>query len=115
MKYHFQYCNAIRLPQIAQQVSKMGYDSPTFSCMVSLPVAVMLRDQAVWFLLKEKFPSLMADEKLDCVTLLKDVWKFIFAPKLAVKLDKKFEFNSSPFQIQIHVLYKDEDSECRCL
>jgi len=83
--------------------------------MVSLPVCLMLREQSVWFSLVEKFPQLLTGQKLDFVTSLKDVWKFLFCQTLEAKLGKKFEFNSSPFQITIHVLYKDETSECNCL
>ena len=83
--------------------------------MVSLPVSVMLREQAVWFLLKEKFPKQLADQKLDHVTNLKDVWKFIFSHSMEERLNKTFEFNSSPFQVQINVLYKNEDEECKAL
>ena len=104
------------LPQICQQVFDMDYDSPTFSCMVSLPVAVMLREQAAWFLLTEKIPQLLdSNLKVEYVTSLKDVWKFVYAKTFEAKLNNKFEYNSSPFQIQLHVLYEDEETECNAL
>lgn len=84
--------------------------------MVSLPVAIMLREQAVWFLLVEKFPDLLSKNwKIDHVTSLKDVWKFVYTELLEQKLNKQLEYSSSPFQIQINILYKDEDMECRAL
>jgi hypothetical protein len=84
--------------------------------MVSLPVAIMLREQAVWFLVTEKFPVLLSTNfKIDQVTSLKDVWKFVFSEALELKLKKKFEYSSSSFQIQVNVLYQDEISECGAL
>ncbi len=84
--------------------------------MVSLPVAIMLREQAVWFLLTEKFPELLSNNlKIEYVTSLKDVWKMVYTETLEKKLRKKLEYNSSPFQVQINVLYQDEESECSAL
>lgn len=93
------------------------YDSTTFSCMVSLPVAIMLREQCCWFMLTEKFPELIVTHKLkiEYVTSLKDVWKMVFTEMLEKKVKKQLEYNSSPFQVQINVLYQDEESECRAL
>ncbi|XP_046459555.1 tRNA pseudouridine synthase Pus10-like isoform X2 [Daphnia pulex] len=102
--------------EISQRVIESDYDSPTFSCMVSLPVAIMLREQAVWFLVTEKFPELLSTNfKIDHVTSLKDVWKFVFSEALELKLKKKLEYSSSSFQIQVNVLYQDEISECGAL
>ena len=84
--------------------------------MVSVPVATMIREQAVCFQLNDKFPELKSNiTKIDLVTTLKDVWKFMFTETLGKKLNKKLEYNSSPFQIQVNVLYQDEDSECGAL
>lgn len=94
----------------------MDYDSPTFSCMISLPVAIILREQAVWYLLTEKIPHLLTcNLRVDYVTSLKDVWKFVFTEMFEEKLNKKLEYSSSPFQVQISVLYEDEERECSAL
>ena len=97
---------------------KADYDSPSFSCMVSLPVSLMMREQAAWFHLTAKFPQLLLPEikaSAEQITNLKDVWKFAFTETMALKLGKQFEFNSSPFQVTVNVCYKDDESECACL
>ena len=102
--------------KIAKHVIESDYDSPTFACMVSLPIAIMLREQAVWFLITEKFPKLLPPNfTVDHVTSLKDVWKFVFSEMLEFKLKKKLAHSSSSFQIQVSVLYPDEISECGAL
>lgn len=84
--------------------------------MVSLPVAIILREQAVWFMLTEKIPELLFNNlKIEYVTSLKDVWKYVYTDILEEKLHKTLEYSSSPFQVQINVLYQDEDSECGAL
>ncbi|KZS19858.1 putative tRNA pseudouridine synthase Pus10 [Daphnia magna] len=110
------FIKEVFIDEVCQQVLKFDCDSATFSCMVSLPVAIMLREQAVWFLLTEKFPDLLSKNlKIDYVTSLKDVWKFVFTEALEKKLNKQLEHSSSPFQIHISILYKDEISECGAL
>ena len=69
---------------------KADYDSPSFSCMVSLPASVMIREQAAWFQLIAKFPQLLTSFSkvaYEHVTNLKDVWKYAFTETMASKLD----------------------------
>lgn len=102
--------------QVSCKVSEASYDSPTFTCMLSIPVGIMLREQAVWFLLLEQFPVPLAGSyKLEQVTALKDVWKFVFSEKMQEKLGKSFEYNSSPFQINVQICHRDDESECSAL
>lgn len=76
----------------------------------------MLREQAAWFHLHEKFTQFsLGSFKLDQVTALKDVWKFMFTETMQTKLGKTFEYNSSPFQITVNICYKDDTTECGVL
>lgn len=84
--------------------------------MVSLPASVMLREHAVWLLVTDKYPEILSDAvKADHITSLKDVWKFVTTRTIEEKIQKQSEINTSPLQVQINLVYKNDEQECNCL
>lgn len=99
-----------------ERIIKADYDAVTFNCTISLPIALMLREHAIWLMLVEEFPNIYKTEvKTEYVTSLKDVWKYINVEDIGEKINKRFELNNSPFQVQINVLWADDEKECKTL
>ena len=97
-------------------IIKADYDAESFTVHVTYPVALLLREHAVWLKLMEKFPETYKNlVKTDYVTSLKDAWKYVNCEAMGKLIDKKFEYNDSPFVVQVNLLYNDDNSECSCL
>jgi len=104
------------LDEVCQQINENNYDSKTYSCMLSLPAAVMLREHAAWLLVTDKYQDILSDAvKADHITSLKDVWKFITTATIEETIGKTSEINTSPLQVQVNLNYKHDEQECSCL
>ncbi|XP_025834214.1 putative tRNA pseudouridine synthase Pus10 [Agrilus planipennis] len=90
------------------------YDSKTFTCSVSMPVNILLREHLVKIDLKRKFPDFYKDDTQE--TQLNKIWKVVIKNKLASKLNKTFQ-NSviCNFSVNIILDYEDEDQELKLL
>lgn len=93
------------------------YDSKVFTCSISMPACIMLREKSVRISLEEKFPKyftegpfLMCTKQFKTNNLFVDrqeiplnkAWKIFFKGKLAAYLNKTFE-NSDICEFSINI------------
>lgn len=84
------------------------YDSETFTCSISMPACIMLREKSMRIKLEEKFPKYFTDGDYTCTQNKKNLlifcfiiekedlplnkaWKMVVKDKLASHIHKKFE------------------------
>ncbi|XP_031835606.1 pseudouridine synthase 10 [Nomia melanderi] len=106
------------IQKIQTEVEKQNYDSDTFSCALTIPTCVSLRERILHAKWIDKF-SLIKDElhqlkrKLETI---KDIWKAVVTPKLEKAVNKKVDLiTPSAFLIEIILSYKENDKECEAL
>ncbi|XP_063240755.1 tRNA pseudouridine synthase Pus10 [Bacillus rossius redtenbacheri] len=100
--------------EIAAQVG--GYDADRFALAVSLPVSLGVRAHALWLHAGERCTAEAGVRDEGDVTALKDVWKWLVAPRLARLLGKEPDGGAScGFTVSVPVAYEDEEEECRPL
>jgi len=108
------YCCSEFMNDIAGAVSEQDFEYSNFLCSISVPVCLVLREYGTLLALRHLMPSVFTDILRDCITPVKDVWKWVNGPKLASVL--KFPFDQrSPFEIVISFTYDYNDSECKFL
>ncbi|OAD54820.1 Putative tRNA pseudouridine synthase Pus10 [Eufriesea mexicana] len=104
--------------KIEVEVKKQNYDSETFTCALTVPVCISLRErflhiQCAMQLNFSKETLLEFRTKLQNV---KDVWKWIMTPKIEQAIMKQVNLTiSSPFLIEIILTYKCNEKECETL
>lgn len=82
------------------------YDSKTFTCSISMPASIMVRERSLRLALEDKFPKYFTEEKVDIP--LNKAWKIMVKDKLVKHINKKFE-NSDicDFSINISMDYDE--------
>ena len=73
----------------------------------------MIREHAVWVMLVEKFPAkFKGRDEFEDITSLREVWKFVHSKVIGKNSGKQYAVNSSPFQVQVSILYAEDEAEC---
>ncbi|XP_046383655.1 tRNA pseudouridine synthase Pus10 [Ischnura elegans] len=105
---------------ICDAVKAMGYDAKSFTCALSLPPSLQLREKSVLFFLSQRFPVVYSLSDFpngfyNYVTL-KDAWKWTYGTKIAEILNKKNDNSpSQDFFVEVNITYSDDEKECSCL
>jgi len=71
------------LNRVSQDIKESEYQSDHFMVAISLPVSLMLRDHALKILLDEMTGGEFDDDEVPAV---KQVWKWVFSPRLAKQI-----------------------------
>lgn len=108
--------NLSLLLQIVKAVEEENYDNPTFNIAFTLPVSFYLRAHSLLTFLLNNFPGhVKSSLPLGVVTVgVKDVWKYVFAEKVAKQVNKMFS-TESDLRIQVGIEYVDDHAESSCL
>ncbi|KAL0858953.1 hypothetical protein ABMA27_011371 [Loxostege sticticalis] len=101
-------CNAA----VKEVLDKKQYDSKTFGCGLSAPIATILREKVICLKIKEAFPDF--DER--SITTLKESWKWAYGPQLAQHIGIALDSGSvSPLLIVLNMEYPDDLQELEIL
>lgn len=98
--------------QIADKVEQDNYDCETFTCALTVPVSVRLREYILY-----AYMSKEADIDESIVSVLKtkvqnvkDVWKLFMIPKLEQAARKCADLSMpSPFLIEVFLKHADDE------
>lgn len=105
--------------KISEEVLNANYDSKNFTCALSLPICFQLRAHSVWLYLKDAFPepfSLPDIHEVSHVTSIKDVWKWLIAPRIGLAINKELDSGlCTDFFLAISIVYPGEEEECSTL
>jgi len=108
------YCCSAFTDDIVRAVAEQQFEYDNFLCSVSIPVCMLLREYGTLLALCHLMPSDFADVSRDSITPVKDVWKWVNGPRMALALKCPFD-QKSPFEIVISFNYAANDNECRFL
>ncbi|XP_014613553.1 PREDICTED: putative tRNA pseudouridine synthase Pus10 [Polistes canadensis] len=106
------------IKRIKQKVQNENYDCSTFTCALTVPISLFLRERSLHIYVAKKL-NLTKDEysTLKYKTLnVKDIWKWIALPKLEDIIGKRPDLTTpSPFLLEIFFLYVNDENECYTL
>ncbi|XP_012276920.1 putative tRNA pseudouridine synthase Pus10 [Orussus abietinus] len=107
------------LTKISEAVGEGDYDSDTFSCSLTIPTVLPVRERLMNISLVQKHPLLHGTQEnfIYRIQNIKDIWKFLITPKVETVLQKKVEVTAatSSLVIDIFITYADDDKECKAL
>ncbi|ESN95061.1 hypothetical protein HELRODRAFT_179923 [Helobdella robusta] len=128
----FCFSNSNFISKVVDMVNKQNFEFIDFYCALSLPVSLLIREHSVYVALNELYPEVyQADasnninNSSSCnrnnyvndrysIAAVREVWKWLNGPELSRQLDRPFN-QKSPFEIQIHFEYKNDNRECSFL
>lgn len=98
--------------QIAEKVKEKDYDCTTFTCALTIPVSVKLREHILYAYISKE----MDIHKSALSTLrtrlqsIKDIWKSFIVPQLEQVMGKRADLlTPSPFLIEVFLTYADDE------
>ncbi|XP_017890475.1 putative tRNA pseudouridine synthase Pus10 [Ceratina calcarata] len=101
--------------RIRDEVEKENYDCETFTCALTIPVCINLRER----FLHMRCASQLELSRDTLVTLkvklqsVKDIWKWMVTSKIEKSIKKKFDSTTpSPFLIEIILIYRYNEKDC---
>ncbi|XP_071450586.1 tRNA pseudouridine synthase Pus10 isoform X2 [Hetaerina americana] len=105
---------------ICKDVEAKGYDAKSFTCALSLPVSLQIREKSVLLFLSRQFPAVYAMNDMPNgfynYVNLKDAWKWTYGAKIAELLNMKMDFGPiQDFFIEVNITYPDDEKESSCL
>ncbi|XP_015586235.1 putative tRNA pseudouridine synthase Pus10 isoform X1 [Cephus cinctus] len=109
----------IAVEKVVSEVKKEDHDCPTFTCALTIPIAVQLRERSVQICLGHEFglsESSLSSLKLR-VQSVKDIWKYTAIPLIERATGKHADsvtINAS-FIIDIFFTYSNDENECKLL
>ncbi|KAF7393997.1 hypothetical protein HZH68_010816 [Vespula germanica] len=106
------------IERIVQEVKKQNYDCSTFTCALTVPISLCLRERSLHIYIAKKFDLTKSDfNNLKYKTLnVKDVWKWIALPRLEDTIGKRPDLTKpSPFLLEICFVYACDENECCAL
>jgi len=96
-------CDRI-IEEIANAMTKEEYDNPTFNVAFTLPVSFYLRAHSLLVFVANNFPDYFkTNHPVGVVTVgVKEAWKYVFAHKLAKRINKTFH-NDASLKTQVDI------------
>ncbi|XP_046616506.1 tRNA pseudouridine synthase Pus10 [Neodiprion virginianus] len=107
------------IEKIASEINKQEYDCNTFTCALTIPIAVQLRERSLQINLSQKFefPDEVIASLKRTVPPIKEVWKWIAFPKienLTAKMSLPIS-STCPFVVDVFLVYSQDEEECKIL
>ncbi|XP_011638037.1 putative tRNA pseudouridine synthase Pus10 [Pogonomyrmex barbatus] len=99
--------------KIAKKVNEENYDCTTFTCALTVPVSVKLREYILYaYMSKEETLDKSALSTLKTkLQNVKDIWKSFMIPKLEEIMCKRADLSTpSPFLIEVFLTYADNET-----
>ncbi|XP_011692515.1 PREDICTED: putative tRNA pseudouridine synthase Pus10 [Wasmannia auropunctata] len=98
--------------KIAEKVKERDYDSTTFTCALTVPVSIKLREHVLY-----AYVSKETDIHEDALSTLrtrlqsvKDIWKSFMIPQLEEAMGKRADLSTpSPFLVEVFLTYADDE------
>jgi len=98
--------------QITEKVKEKDYDCTTFTCALTVPVSVKLREHILYaYMSKETdiHESVLSILKTKLQSI-KDIWKSFMIPQLEQTIGKCADLSTpSPFLIEISLTYENDE------
>nr|XP_022903062.1 putative tRNA pseudouridine synthase Pus10 [Onthophagus taurus] len=92
----------------------LSYDSPVFTCSISMPACILLREHSMRLYLENKFPEFFTEGNKEIP--LNRAWKMFVKASISKYLLKDFETSDScDFAINISYDHKDDETELSSL
>lgn len=98
--------------QVIEEVEKKGYDCTTFTCALTVPVSVKLREQILCAHMSKELDidKSVIDTIRTRLQNIKDTWKSFMIPKLEQAMKKYADLlTPSPFLIEIFLAYANDE------
>jgi uncharacterized membrane protein len=98
--------------QIANEIEQSNYDCETFTCALTIPVSVILREHILYAYMSKQTNI---DESIISVLRkkvqnVKDVWKLFMIPKLEQAVQKRADLSMpSPFLVEILLKHASDE------
>jgi len=103
------------LNRVSQDIKESDYQSDHFMVAISLPVSLMLRDHALKILLDEMTEGEFDDDEVPAV---KQVWKWVFSPRLAKQIGGGMNLVSGDnceFYVELQLDAGTDSTDLECL
>lgn len=98
--------------QVLEEVNKKDYDCTTFSCALTIPVSVKLREHILYAHMSKELEihKSVIDSLRTRLQNIKDTWKSFMIPKLEQAMEKCADLlTPSPFLIEIFLVYPNDE------
>ncbi|KAK6620519.1 hypothetical protein RUM43_010810 [Polyplax serrata] len=108
---------------VVNNVRNAGHDCEDVTFALSLPITLLLRNRSIWLHLTDKYLEFFMDRYYShevkqeyLMVSLKEVWKWLWAEKIAAKLNKTANNGvDGNYHVNINVEYEEDDNETACL
>lgn len=109
-------CTNETIQKMTDIIQLGNYDAVELSVVVSLPVSITFRVHCVWTHLLKQCPAFPVTQRAECLTIMKDVWKNLVGPQVAVNTGKSFLTGQNvDFALDVKLQYKDDTKDCSVL
>ncbi|CAL4123594.1 unnamed protein product, partial [Meganyctiphanes norvegica] len=109
-------CSNETVQKMVDVIQLGNYDAVDMSVVVSLPVSITFRVHCVWAHLLKQCPNFPAVQRVESLTIMKDVWKNLVGPQVSVNTSKKFLTGQNiDFALDVKLQYKDDTKDCSIL
>ncbi|XP_033127909.1 putative tRNA pseudouridine synthase Pus10 [Anneissia japonica] len=103
--------SSLFVSKVIATVQEADHKFESFQLSVSLSVQFILRQHAIWKHLQTNYESVYSKRKLDEISTIKDVLKWVYGPKLSSPLDVRFS-PMSLFEIGLSISHAATSREC---
>ncbi|KAK2586492.1 hypothetical protein KPH14_011390 [Odynerus spinipes] len=106
------------IKRITEEVKIQNYDCTTFTCALTIPISLCLRERSLHICIAKKL-DLTKDDYNNVkyrTQNIKDIWKWVVLPKLKNTIGKHADLTTpSPFLLEIFFVYTHDEKECCAL
>lgn len=98
--------------QIVEKVKEKDYDCTTFTCALTVPVSMKLREQVLYAYISKEIDIHESALNIFRAKLqsVKDIWKLFMIPQLEQTIGKRADLSTpSPFLIEIFLMYTNDE------
>ncbi|XP_011268962.1 putative tRNA pseudouridine synthase Pus10 [Camponotus floridanus] len=99
------------IKKVIEEVNKKGYDCTTFTCALTVPVSVKLREHILYAHISKELDihKSVVDVLKTRLQNIKDIWKLFMIPKLEQAMKKCADLLTSPFLIEVFLTYTNDE------
>lgn len=98
--------------QIAEKVKEKDFDCSTFTCALTVPVSMKLRERVLYAYMSKEIDipeSILSTFRIRLQSV-KDIWKLFMIPEVEEATEKRADLATpSPFLLEIFLMYTDDE------